>query len=39
MLKHEHLIEFKKAADKEYKALLQKGTFKYIEKSKTDSKA
>jgi hypothetical protein len=39
MLKHKHSIEFKKAADKEYNALLQKGTFKYIEKSKTGSEA
>ena len=39
MLKHEHSIEFKKAADKEFEALLQKGTFEYVEKSKIDSKA
>lgn len=39
MLKHEHSIEFKKAADKEFDTLLQKGTFEYIEKSKIDSEA
>ena len=39
MLKHKYLIEFKMAADKEYNALLQKGTFKYIKKSKIDSNA
>ena len=39
MLKHQYSIEFKKAADKEYHALLQKGTFEYVEKSKIDSKA
>ena len=39
MLKHQYSIEFKKAADKEYNALLQKGTFEYVEKTKIDSKA
>ncbi len=39
MLKHQYSNEFKRAADKEYEALLQKGTFEYIEKSKVDSKA
>jgi hypothetical protein len=39
MLKHEHSIDFRKAADKEFNALLQKGTFKYIEKAKVDPKA
>ena len=39
MLKHKHSIEFRKAADKEFEALLRKGTFEYIEKSKVDSKA
>jgi hypothetical protein len=36
MLKHTHLVEFRKAADKEFNALLEKGTFEYIEKSKVD---
>src|SRR5208282_3429447 len=38
MLKHEHSIEFKKAADKEFEALLQKETFKYVEKSNINDK-
>ena len=37
MLKHPYSAEFRKAADKEFNALLEKGTFKYIEKSKADS--
>ena len=36
MLKHTHSVEFRKAADKEFNALLEKGTFEYIEKSKVD---
>lgn len=36
MLKHPNSTEFRKAADKEFKALLEKGTFEYIEKSKID---
>ena len=36
MLKHPHLTEFRKAANKEFKALLEKGIFKYIKKSKVD---
>jgi hypothetical protein len=36
MLKHPHSTEFRKAADKEFNALLEKGTFEYIEKSKVD---
>ena len=36
MLKHPHSAEFRKAADKEFKALLEKGTFQYIEKSRVD---
>ena len=36
MLKHPHSAEFKKVADKEFKALLKKGTFQYIEKSRVD---
>jgi hypothetical protein len=36
MLKHPYLAEFRKAADKEFKALLEKGTFKYIKKSRVD---
>ena len=39
MLKHQHSTEFKKAADKEFKTLLQKGTFKYIEKSTINDQA
>jgi hypothetical protein len=39
MLKHKYLIKFKKAANKEFKALLQKGTFKYIKKLKINSNA
>ena len=38
MLKHEYSTEFKKAADKEFETLLQKGTFKFVEKSKIDTK-
>src|SRR5208282_6861606 len=38
MLKHKYLIEFKKAADKEFEALLQKETFKYVEKSNINDK-
>jgi len=37
MLKHPHSIQFRKAADKEFNALLEKGTFEYIEKSKVDN--
>ena len=37
MLKHPHSTEFRKAADKEFNALLEKGTFEYIEKSKVDT--
>jgi len=37
MLKHLYSVEFKKAADKEFDALLKKGTFEYIDKSKVDS--
>jgi hypothetical protein len=37
MLKHPHSAEFRKAADKEFRALLEKGTFEYIEKSKVDN--
>jgi hypothetical protein len=36
MLKHLHLVEFRKAAEMEFNALLEKGTFEYIEKSKVD---
>ena len=36
MLKHPHSTKFRKVADKEFKALLEKGTFKYIEKPKVD---
>jgi hypothetical protein len=36
MLKHPHLVEFRKAADREFNALLEKGTFKYIKKLKID---
>ncbi len=39
MLKHQYSSEFKRAADKEYDVLLQKGTFEYIKKAKVDSKA
>ena len=38
MLKHEYSNEFKKAADKEFNALLNKGTFKYVKKSKVNEK-
>src|SRR3984957_13975135 len=38
MLKHQHVNEFKKAADKEFNTLLEKGTFEYINKSKIDTK-
>ena len=37
MIKHPHSAEFKKAADKEFNALLEKGTFEYIERSKVDN--
>ena len=37
MLKHLHSVEFRKAADKEFRALLEKGTFEYIKKSKVDN--
>ena len=36
MLKHPHSAEFRKAADKEFNTLLEKGTFEYIEKLKVD---
>ena len=39
MLKHQYSAEFKKAADKEFEALLAKGTFKYVKASEIDSKA
>ena len=39
MLKYKYSSKFKKTADKEFKTLLQKGTFEYVEKSKIDSKA
>lgn len=38
MLKHPHLVEFKKAADKEFNTLLEKGTFEYIERLKVETK-
>jgi len=34
--KHPYVIEFKKVVDKEFNALLNKGTFEYIDKSKVD---
>ena len=37
MLRHLYSAEFKKAADKEFDALLKKGTFEYIDKSKVDN--
>ena len=36
MQKHSYAIEFKKVVDKEFNALLNKGTFEYINKSKVD---
>ena len=36
MLKHPHLAKFRKAANKEFNVLLEKGTFKYIEKLKVN---
>ena len=36
MQKHPYAIEFKKVVDKEFNALLNKGTFEYINKSKVD---
>ena len=39
MLKHQYSAEFKKATNKEFEALLAKGTFKYIKASEIDSKA
>ena len=36
MQKHPYAIEFKKVVDKEFNALLNKGTFEYIDKSKVD---
>ena len=36
MQKHPYAKEFKKAVDKEFNALLNKGTFEYIDKSKVD---
>ena len=36
MQKHLYAKEFKKAVDKEFNALLNKGTFEYIDKSKVD---
>ena len=39
MLKHRYSAEFKKATNKEFEALLAKGTFKYIKASEIDSKA
>ena len=36
MQKHLYAKEFKKAVDKEFDALLNKGTFEYIDKSKVD---
>ena len=36
MQKHLYIIEFKKVVDKEFNALLNKGTFEYINKSKVD---
>ena len=36
MLKHQYANEFKKAVDKEFSALLNKGTFEYIPKSEID---
>src|SRR5436853_1468638 len=36
MQKHPYAKEFKKVADKEFNALLNKGTFEYIDKSKVD---
>ena len=38
MQKHPHAIEFKKAADKEFNALLNKGTFEYVDKSIVNTK-
>ena len=37
MLKHQYSNEFKKAADKEFNALLNKGTFEYVPESQTDT--
>jgi len=36
MQKHLYAKEFKKVVDKEFNALLNKGTFEYIDKSKVD---
>jgi Reverse transcriptase (RNA-dependent DNA polymerase)/Pol polyprotein, beta-barrel domain len=36
MLKHQYSNEFKRAADKEFNALLSKGTFNYVAKSQVD---
>ena len=36
MLKHQYSNEFKKAADKEFNALLNKGTFDYVAKSQIE---
>ena len=36
MQKHPYAKEFKKVVDKEFNALLNKGTFEYINKSKVD---
>ena len=36
MQKHLYIIEFKKVVDKEFNALLNKGIFEYINKSKVD---
>ena len=36
MQKHSYTKEFKKVVDKEFNALLNKGTFEYINKSKVD---
>ena len=38
MLKHLYAIKFKKAVDKEFNVLLNKGTFEYIDKSKANTK-